>query len=182
MQCQAVEISHKSKLRHIGTFLNQDQAALANKIVRDLLKPDGSKTDSCPEDSAAEAEEKVSLAREAALEAVSRLEVAVHDQSSLEGGISPNVGNMILKSTRKRTHEGIEKIKESPKPKKSSTAHTDLIQTKSAPPKRKTKSRKLGFLLRAHIYLIYMLHQRVHVLIKIHVYFYLDKYYCLTPL
>jgi len=63
----AVEISHKSKLRHIGTFLKQDQAALANKISREMLAENDSESLS-----AEEVNENVRLARDAALKAVSR--------------------------------------------------------------------------------------------------------------
>jgi len=81
----AVEISHKSKLRHIGTFKHQEQAALANKIAREALKTEkGSKPLS-----AEEVDDKVIVARDAALDAVSRLEIGAHsNQPSPVGAIS----------------------------------------------------------------------------------------------
>jgi len=110
----AVEISHKSKLRHIGTFQNQDQAAMANKIARESLKTEASNAEMGPEESSEETEEKVKLARDAALEAVSKLEVSAHTQSSPEGVCVPLVRKVMPSKTKKP----IRKIKTGGKEKK----------------------------------------------------------------
>eukprot|EP00571_Detonula_confervacea_P016952 CAMPEP_0172302726 /NCGR_PEP_ID=MMETSP1058-20130122/4390_1 /TAXON_ID=83371 /ORGANISM="Detonula confervacea, Strain CCMP 353" /LENGTH=1412 /DNA_ID=CAMNT_0013013315 /DNA_START=162 /DNA_END=4399 /DNA_ORIENTATION=- len=65
----AVEISFRSKLRYMGTFKSQNHAALANEITRESFKmwKDIELDDE-------EIQEKVKLAREAALVAVSKLQ------------------------------------------------------------------------------------------------------------
>ncbi|KAL7554134.1 hypothetical protein ACHAWF_017541 [Thalassiosira exigua] len=81
----AVEISYKGKLRYIGTFITQDEAALANQVARENLKTDESLVLTPEEDNA-----KVKLARVATMNAISKLKGSGADSPSSVEGMAPS--------------------------------------------------------------------------------------------